>query len=195
MEGYAAPKNLRPIKQEKEMLKQDVALMRESPEALGLSQAEREQMVSEQQSAAAAQRQGAQTDLARTALAGQDFQQGAFAQAQENIAAQAASTGAQAARSATDASMARVTQQEARIRRDLAAAAERNRKQAQFWAQMGINAAGTALGALGGPAGLAAMGVLGTGKVGAAIAAGGTEAQAAQYQQMKADRAAKGGEQ
>lgn len=133
----------KPVKTRKDMLAADLELLRTNPEALGLSDAERRQMVSEATEAGNTQRQAQATQLSRDALAGQGFQQGAFVDAQRAVSEGAAQDAATASLEANKLSKAMQKQEEARILGDLNASADRARENAQYWAQFGLDSAAT----------------------------------------------------
>lgn len=148
----------KPVKAFKEMLARDVATLENNPEALGLTEAERDAMVAKEQTAAGAQRQGQQAELARQALAGQEFQQGAFTEAQGEIAEQAQQTGAAAAARAEGLHQQMIARESARIRQQMDAARERARQNARFWAKFSVDSAGQIMDVAGQAKDIGAMG-------------------------------------
>jgi len=141
---------LKPVKTYKEMLKADVRRLQTNPESLGLSAAQRKQMVSEATEAAGSQRRAQMEDLAQMALAGQGFQQGAFSQAQRDVVEGAAQDAASAAQKVNDLNRRIIDAEKSRIRAELDAARGRARDDARFWAQFGLDSAATLVQAAGG---------------------------------------------
>lgn len=131
----------KPGRTQKEMLAADINLLQTNPEAFGLSEAERRQMVSEATEAGNTQRQAQTTQLSRDALAGQGFQQGAFVDAQRAVAEGASQDAATASTEANKLSKAMIAQAEARIKGELDAAAVKSAENAKFWAGFGLDSA------------------------------------------------------
>lgn len=129
---------LAPIKKQKDMLRSDLARMENDPGSFGLSEAERRQMIGEQQRQANAAQQAQQSNLARTALGGQGFQQGGFTEAASDIAASGAEATAQASANVQDLNQAMIDKELTRVRGELAEAADRKRANDAFWRDRGI---------------------------------------------------------
>lgn len=125
-------------KLQKEMLKSDIERMRSGE--LGLTEAEKRQRVADTMTQVNAQQQAQQSQLGRDALAGQDFQQGAFVEAAGEVADAGAQAAASASRAAQDASDTLAEREATRIRSELAAAADRKRETDQWWLDRGIQA-------------------------------------------------------
>lgn len=132
-----------PRKYQKEQLEADATTLATNPDALGLTEAQRRQMVSEATEASNVQRQAESSDLARTALAGQGFQQGAFVDAQREVAAGAAADTAEASNAAGKLHQAMIDQEKLRIHGDIEAARARAAENTKFWAEFGLDAAET----------------------------------------------------
>lgn len=109
---------------------------------LGLTNAQKRQMVSNAQTSAGQQIQAQQADLARQAMAAGPAWSGQYAAAQQNLGQQAANAGAQAAVSADQLSAQLAAQQEAYIRSQLDAQKERQRQNAQYVADTSEKAIG-----------------------------------------------------
>lgn len=129
----------------KKLLADEVLAMNKDPLSLGLGEAERQQVMASDISAASAQRQAQQTDLARSMAGGQEFQTGAFADAQGQIARQAASSASQASTSANDLSQQLIEGRTSRARAALAADVERKRKIEEYWKNFSLGAASAAV--------------------------------------------------
>jgi hypothetical protein len=138
-------KRLREKKMAKKLLADEVLAMNKDPLSLGLGEAERQQVMASDIAAASAQRQAQQTELSRSMAGGQEFQTGAFADAQGQIARQASSSASQASTSANDLSQQLVEGRVSRARAALAADVERKRKLEAFWRDVGLQAAGVAV--------------------------------------------------
>lgn len=163
---FGKPLNAR--KQQKEMFAADLDTMRNDPDALGLTEAQRQTMIgsASQQAQAGAVAQTAQ--LGRDALAGQGFQQGSFADAARGLA----DTGEDAAVKATvgvnELHRSMIDSEKARIEGRLAEEVARKDAQKKMMAKMGVNIAGALAGIAFGPAGVAAAGAI-TGGINSAI--------------------------
>lgn len=131
--------SLKPNRRLKEQLLADYKTLQTNPDAFGLSDGERSQMVSEATEAGNTQRQAQTTQLSRDALAGQDFQRGAFVDAQRAVADTAGQEAATASVEANKLSKALQEQEKARILGDMDKRAQINREQAQYWAQFGLD--------------------------------------------------------
>lgn len=141
---------LRPDRTFKDMLAGDIHTMRQDPLALGYSDAEREQMMSEGLEASRANMQAQQSQVSRQALAGQDFQAGAYADAQRNIAEAGQETVADLSRDIMQANLARISQEEQRIRSDLDKQRQIKEDKMRFWSQFGIDGVTGLLESIGG---------------------------------------------
>ena len=108
-----------PVRQQKDMLMEDLKRMREDPGSLGMSEAERTKMIGDATSAANAQQQGQVSQLGQQALAGQGFQAGAFQEAQRGIAGQSGDAAVKAAVGVNDLNQ-RMIQQAIKRARHLA---------------------------------------------------------------------------
>ncbi len=129
---------VKPIKQSREMLAQDLAALRNDPMSLGLSRAEQQQMRADATQAATAQNQAQATQLAQQALAGQGFQQGAFNQAQAQLGQSAADAGVKAGAQINDLNNRIIEQKRGDIMQRLDAERERAKENTRFWLNMGI---------------------------------------------------------
>lgn len=153
----------RPGWQRKQMLRKDMQRLQEGPQALGLSESERERMLQEQMEASNAQAQAQQTAIAQQALSGGEFQQDTYAQAQQ-AAAQAQQTAAAQAQANVEAqNQQRITQEANRIRAEIAQKQAENEAKTKYWTDKGVNLALNIMSMAGGLPGIAAG--AGTGSV------------------------------
>ncbi len=137
--GQPGQGSFNPRKVQVDMLKADYATLAKNPQALGLSDAEKQQQIDQAAQAAGAQRQSAQAELGRQALAGQGFQQGAFTQASQNIGAGAAQDVAQASAQVQDRSNQLIEQEKDRILAEVDAERAKRTQNRQFWLQFGLS--------------------------------------------------------
>ncbi len=131
---------IRAPKRAKKLILEDLKKATKSPQELGLSKSEREQITDEAKVAAEQQSRAAAENLAQAGLAGGGF---TGQKAETARQAQKASAGAAAAASAgaqqLSKQLARQKYDQSRAR--LEAQQERARQNAQFWSQQGINLA------------------------------------------------------
>lgn len=140
---------LRPNKTQKEMLQQDLNTLQNDPDALGLSDAERQQIVGDATQQAGQLAQAQTSELARSALAGTPQQQSALNEAASSLTGASAQAGAEASRTASDLHQSMVQQEKARIMSDLDRRAAAERENRKFWLQFGIDSLATLMGAAG----------------------------------------------
>lgn len=133
---------MRPGWHRKQALRADIQRM-QNPEELGLSDQERTRIMDERMQDSNTQAQAASSDIARTALSGQSFQDGSFAGAQEAIAAAPQQAAASAYADVEDANQRKITQEADRIRAAMADQEERNKENTKYWTNLGINLATT----------------------------------------------------
>lgn len=110
----ARQKQFKPIKEAKALLAADVEAMKQGK--LGLTASQIQQQISTAQQAAGAQAQAGQAALARQALGGQGFQQGAFTEAARGIQDEAQTAGVAASAQAHEMSRAIQEREANRIR-------------------------------------------------------------------------------
>lgn len=122
----------------KAALKKDIASMIEDPMAYGLSEAERQQIQAEMQAAGNAQRAAQQTQVARQALAGGEFQQQAFVAAQEAIRDTAANDVSRAVTLANQQSLGQVNNARAQLQARIEAEYQRKMANRQYWRDVGV---------------------------------------------------------
>jgi hypothetical protein len=142
-------KLLKPVKTAKQMLKADVETLQERPEELGLSDSEKQKIASEAQAQADARATAQISELGRTALAGQGFQQGALQEAARETAAEATAASAQATSAAEKMSREMIARESARIRAALDAQRGRARETNTMIYGDALTAAGTGASILG----------------------------------------------
>ncbi len=131
---------IRAPKRAKKMILDDLKKATKSPQEMGLSKSEREQMTDEAKVTATQQARAASEDLAQAGLAGGGF---TGYKAEGARQAQKASSGAAAAASAGAQQLSKqlAKQKYDQTRARLEAQQERSRQNAQFWAQQGVNLA------------------------------------------------------
>jgi len=143
-----------PIKTRKEMLAKDLNTLQSDPNALGMSDAEREKMIGQATRGAQAQQQQQAQQLNQAALAGQGFQAGALQDAARSSTDQGEAAAAQAAVGAGQLHQQMISQERSRILGELDAAANRAKENTRYWLNFGINSVGSVIGAvMGGGAG------------------------------------------
>lgn len=125
----------------KQIAKADMERLAQGPQALGLSDSEKQQMLQESQEQANLAAQAQQANIAQQALAGGEFQQGAFADAQQAAGAAAQQAAQEATANVQAANQARIGSESERIQADMAAREKRNREAVKFWSQFGVNLA------------------------------------------------------
>lgn len=157
-------KTLRPVKEAKEMLAEDLETLKTDPSKWGLTEAQRQQMIGEATQQAGQLQAERTRELTQAALAGQGFQQGEFAEAARAQGAESEQAAATAAVAANELSQQMIQQRSAETRAALDAARERARENARFWAKFGIDTmsamnetASSMMESGGGMAGMAAM--------------------------------------
>lgn len=168
-------------REERDMLAADLERLKTDPDSLGMTDEQRQEMISEATQEARTAAQGQMSQLSRDALAGQGFQQGAFLEAQQQAANQTADAAARASADARTLHNQLVEQEKARILGNVRRERELAAENAKFWAQFGLDA-GAALGILGKGSGsptAAAPGAAPPGAGGSAPAAETTSLQAA----------------
>ena len=167
---------LHPRRTSREMLRADLATMQNNPNALGLSDAEKEKMRAEAVQTASAQNQALSGQLSQQALAGQGFQSGSFAQAQRDVGASSADAGTKAGTGINDLSNRMIESEKERIRAAVEQRRAQNEERARYWLNFGITSMGAMIGAAMNPAGVfgAAGGGAGAAGAGAAPAAPAT---------------------
>lgn len=131
-----------PIKEQKQRLIQDYRTLQKNPDKLGLSPVEREKMLGEATRAATAQQQGQVTQMNQAALAGQGFQQGAFADAARDTSSAASEAAAKAAVGVGQLHQDLINKEKERILGSLDAAAQQTRENRRFWMQFGLQGIG-----------------------------------------------------
>jgi hypothetical protein len=146
---FNATKNpAKPIKARKEMLAADLNTLQTDPNKLGISDAEREQMIGEATQAARAAQQGQVSQLSRDALATQGgFQSGAFTEAQRAVSDQGQQAAAQAAVAVNQLHKQLVQQEKERILGEVNAAADRAKENQRYWTQFGVQSVGSIIAA------------------------------------------------
>lgn len=136
-----ADTRVKPRKQQKQMLAADLKTLRSDPMALGMSEAERQARIGETTSQQAAIGQSQATSLGRSALAGQGFQAGSFADAAQGIQDQTAQATAAAARDVQGLNAQIIQGEEARIRAGLEAERAKVKETTRFWINFGTDSA------------------------------------------------------
>lgn len=132
---------LNPRKAMVEMLARETKMLNEDPNKLGLTDAQKQQQVDEATRQAQAQTGNQNAALARTALAGQDFQQGAFQDAAAEASKGIDATAASASANAEAQHLALIEQARQRIMSGLAAERMRRRENRQYWANYAMSGA------------------------------------------------------
>lgn len=153
----AAGRAVRPVRQSREMLQADVEALREDPMSLGMSEAERQQRISEATAQANAAAAAQTRELARAQLGAQEFQQGAFQEAAEQIAAGTDIAAAQAAAQAQALNQQIIAQEGNRIRQALEMERQRVKENTRYWTRFGIDTAAGVVSAAMGLPGVAGM--------------------------------------
>ena len=138
---------VKPGKQSKEMLAADLQTLRTNPEALGMTEAEKEKMRADAVQTASAQNQAQSSQLAQSALAGQGFQQGAFNQAQQALGESAADAGVKAGSSINELNNRIIESESQRIRDALEAERKLKMEKDRFWLNLGIQGVGAVISA------------------------------------------------
>lgn len=128
-----------PRKVLKQQLAADTATLQHDPNALGLSDPERQKMIGDATQQANAQQNAAVSQLGQSALAGQGFQQGAFTEAARAIPDQGEKAAAQAAVGVNQLHRQMVDSEKARIMGELDAMRARKAENVKFWTQFGID--------------------------------------------------------
>lgn len=153
-------KAFKPIKEAKDLLKADVEAMKQGK--LGLTDSEIQRQVAIAQQAAGSQAQAGQTALARQALGGQGFQQGAFTEASRGIQDEAQTAGVAASAQAYEASRAIQEREASRIRGALEDQRERAKEAAMATRDRALGLVGGLLSAAGDMTGITGLSVAGT---------------------------------
>jgi hypothetical protein len=139
----ATGNGLSPRKKLRDQLKADWSRMTTDPDSLGLSEAQKADMLAQQTQAARTGAQGQVAQLSRDALAGQGFQAGAFAQAQQDVADQVQDATVKAQPDVNRLHHELVNKERDRIMGDMQRKKQENAAEAQFWAQFGLDSAAT----------------------------------------------------
>jgi hypothetical protein len=139
---------LKPVQTWKDILKADLNTLQNNPDALGLSDPQREQMIGQATQAARAQQQGQVSQLSRDAMGAQGFQAGALVQAQKAVADKSEDAAVKAATGVNELHTQLVEQNKARIMADLDAQRERARENTRFWMDFGVQSAGKLVSAI-----------------------------------------------
>src|SRR5688500_11737690 len=137
-----------PIKTRKEMLAKDLNTLQSDPNALGMSDAEREKMIGQATRGAQAQQQQQAQQLNQAALAGQGFQAGALQDAARSSTDQGEAAAAQAAVGAGQRHQQRVSQERSRILGERDAAAHRAQQHPRHGRDYGLSEQRSGAGAL-----------------------------------------------
>ena len=138
---------LKPVERSKELLKSQLEQLHSRPQSLGLSTSERDRMTDAVTRQATQQTATQQRAINQSALAGQDFQAGEFAQASADLGQQSAQAGAEAGSAAFELSTKLREARTNQILASLDAARERERQNAQFWGAQGIDTGQAAMSA------------------------------------------------
>lgn len=139
------------------LLRDQLAKFTKDPMQFGLSLAERQQLQAEQQQAGNAQRAAQQAQVARQALAGGEFQQGAFVEAQRQIAETAAQDASRASTFATQQSLAQIRRTADMLREKVAADIAQKQATKRWWLEQGVDLT-KALGTMGASTAFEALG-------------------------------------
>jgi hypothetical protein len=127
-------------KKQKELLRSQIEQM-EAGE-LGLTEAQRQQAIQDQMTAAGVQGAAQQAQLARQALGSEEYKQAGLADAQQQVARQRQQQAAEASRAARTESDALRERRLAQINADIAARAARKRETMNYWRDLGLEALG-----------------------------------------------------
>lgn len=117
----------------------DLHAMRTDPAKLGFSEAEQQQMTDQAAQGATMQRAASQREIGRQALAGQGFQQGAFADTSRQIAGDAAQDMAAASANVQDLNEQKIQAEKQRITQEVNQERERRKANNQFWMKFGLD--------------------------------------------------------
>jgi hypothetical protein len=121
-------------------LAQENAMLKEDPNKLGLSDQQKSQMVDAATAQTSAKMAGQNSELAKIALSGQGFQQGAFAEQAREAQKGVAETQAAAQAQAEAMHLQKIEQARDRIMQGLAAERMTRRQNRQYWANYGLSA-------------------------------------------------------
>lgn len=135
-----------PVKDAKDQYQKDVAALQD-PQKLGLTDAERQKMISEATQQASAQQNAQTSQLNQMALGGQGFQAGTFADAARGVAQQTNDATAKAAVGVNQLNQQIIDNEKQRILSEMDAARERAKENTRFWLQFGITSVGQLIGA------------------------------------------------
>ena len=155
---YSKMKNsLSPRKAWADQMNKDWTALTTDPMSLGMSDAERQKMIGEATAQANAAQNAQVSQMNQSALAGQGFQAGTFAQGARDVAAQSSDAAAKASVGINQLNQQMIDKEKERIYAEMDAARQRKTETDNFWRGLGIDAVAGLIGfAAGGPAGAAA---------------------------------------
>jgi hypothetical protein len=143
--AYERGTRLRSKRRAKDMLLADVNTMNKTPWALGMTDAQKQEMVDQAQQTAGMQAASQQAELERqTMAAGSGLQAGYLQEASRGIADESGKAGAAASAQANLASRQLIEQRSAEIRGRLAGDVQQAIQSQQYWTDKGFEALGAA---------------------------------------------------